>query len=561
MIEKKRLQWILFSVGIIAVLTLTAVTVFSLFTLRKNSIANQRQAKKLQVSDFVDQIKHRLDKPFHKFYEINTTNLQRSFKNSKRFPQKATTILTRVSQDSLYKNIYYDPAGSGACINHKPIYRFNPQAQKFEATMDYPSLACRGIFLALTRMQSIITTYRFNYNSFFDAERSRNIALIDQRKNQVIGYLSIPIDQQYFINDYLQPLLKTTFGKQSNSGLTVWLRDWTNGHVVASSNPDAKFHYRRGEFSQPFHNIFENWKLYVSINETSLAATTKHVFWISLIVLIVAFIFLIGALFFIFITTRREQELVQRQNDFLANVTHELKTPVSVMQAAGENLADGRVQDPSRLQSYGDHIYSESIRLGRMIDNLLNVAKADASEFQINPELISLNETVQSFLEEHRSYITKTRGFTLKTSISDDVPKIKADKKSLETILENLLSNVIKYSREQKFMGIYLLTKKSEVILKVEDHGIGLSEAEKNQIFKKFYRVENSMTAKTKGHGLGLSIVKNLVSLNGGTIQVKSKKGEGSIFIINFPIIQENLNETESISSESSKSSFTEKSI
>jgi signal transduction histidine kinase len=560
MLNRKRLRWILFAAGIAAVLALTAVTAFSLFALRKNSISNQKQSQKLQVSDFANQVRHRLGKPLHKLYEVNIADLQKSFGTSKSFTKKATQILMRLSKDSIYKDIFYDPAGSYACVKHKPIYRFNPHTQKFDATMDYPRLVCQGIYLALTRMESMITTYRFNHNDFFDSERSLDIALIDQHNNRVAGYLSIPIDQTYLINHYLQSQLVKNFGEQSSSGLTVWLRDWTNGRVIAGSKPDLKFNWHSIEFSRPFHNIFENWRLYVSVNKASLTAATKHVFWITLIILIAAFLLLTGALFFIFITTRREQELIQRQSDFLANVTHELKTPISVMQAAGENLADGRVQEQARLKSYGAHIHKEAVRLGKMIDNLLNVAKADARQFLVHPKPVALDEVVRAYLQENHSYLTETEGFTLKTSIPEHVPKIMADESSLTTILENLVSNVIKYSREQKFMGIYLSVEKSRLILQVEDHGIGLSKSEKARIFKKFYRVENSMTAETKGHGLGLSIVKNLVTLNGGIINVKSKKGEGTIFIISIPVIPKTSSEGEGAGSLSSKISFAKKS-
>src|SRR5699024_10468944 len=128
------------------------------------------------------------------------------------------------------------------------------------------------------------------------------------------------------------------------------------------------------------------------------------------------------------------QELIQRQTDFLANVTHELKTPVSVMQAAGENLADGRVKDQSRLKSYGTHIYNEAVRLKNMIDNLLNVAKADSHELSVQRKPISLADIVHTFLKENKEYITKTKGFALETSIQDNLSNVMADAKSITTI-------------------------------------------------------------------------------------------------------------------------------
>lgn len=147
MIKNKKLRWILFAVGIAAVLILTAVTVFSLFALRKNSITNQRQAKEIQVSDFADQVSRRLNKPIRKLNEVNMGVLQKSFRASTSFPKEATQILMRVSKDSLYKDIFYFPADLHACFEHKPIYQFNPHTQKFYTTKIIPGWLAGGCFL------------------------------------------------------------------------------------------------------------------------------------------------------------------------------------------------------------------------------------------------------------------------------------------------------------------------------------------------------------------------------------------------------------------------------
>jgi signal transduction histidine kinase len=208
------------------------------------------------------------------------------------------------------------------------------------------------------------------------------------------------------------------------------------------------------------------------------------------------------------------------------------------MQAAGENLADGRVDNKERLESYGAHIYSEAVRLRKMIDRLLDVAKADAGDSFIHPKPVAVNHKVQEFIEEQRSYI-KEHGFTLQASIPEHLPRVMVDEHSIETILSNLVSNAIKYSNESKFIGINLSKKGKDIILRVKDHGVGMSKNSIGHIFEKFYRAEDTLTAETKGYGLGLSIVKNLVELNGGSISVNSREGRGSTFTVTFPIIKE----------------------
>jgi signal transduction histidine kinase len=113
---------------------------------------------------------------------------------------------------------------------------------------------------------------------------------------------------------------------------------------------------------------------------------------------------------------------------------------------------------------------------------------------------------------------------------------IMVDPSNFDTILSNLVENAIKYSTEKKYLGLKLTTTSKKVLLKVKDKGVGISKKDQAYIFDKFYRVEDTMTAETKGHGLGLSIVKNLVELNGGTIKVDSKPTKGSVFTVSFPI-------------------------
>jgi len=214
-----------------------------------------------------------------------------------------------------------------------------------------------------------------------------------------------------------------------------------------------------------------------------------------------------------------------------------------VMQAAGENLADGRVDNQERLKSYGSHIYSEAVRLRKMIEKLLDVAKSDAGQSFIHPKPVNIGKLTKQFIEEHHSYI-KDKGFKLDYAIPEYLPNVMLDEHSLNTIISNLANNALKYSIHNKFLGIYLSHKGKDIILQVKDHGIGMSKKSINHIFEKFFRIEDTLTVQTKGYGLGLSIVKNLVDLNNGTINVTSREGEGSTFTVTFPAIVEPIEHT-----------------
>ena len=239
----------------------------------------------------------------------------------------------------------------------------------------------------------------------------------------------------------------------------------------------------------------------------------------------VAVFVLFGALIFIFINAQRERELAERQAGFLANITHELKTPLTVMQAAGENLSDGRVTESKRLKSYGDHIYNESVRLKRMIEKLLDAAKVDSGQLSTEQAPHFLQDLTAEFVEANRGYI-EDQGFTFTFTHDDNLPLVMVDADHIETALNNLVENAMKYSRDEKDISVKVEKKDGFVAISVSDNGTGIPKSSLRYIFDKFYRVEDTLTAKTKGHGLGLSIVKNMVELNGGTINVKSDYGK-----------------------------------
>lgn len=532
----RSLRWVLLAVGIIAVVGLTAMNVYSLYTLRNSSIESELKSKKIQVAEFADRIRHRFFQPFDGFSSVDMVNLEQTFAQTGQFPKDAADRLYEASKDSIFRNIYFIPVNSVACQNEQELLRFDPNTKQFTLSTDYLSMICDGLGIARTRMKALLPEYNFNNKVLFETHRTMFIALVNQTNTSVIGYLGMPINQQFMVDKYLQPALVETFGSESNSALDVWLRNWTSNTVIASSNSDNKFNIEIIEFVQQFPDFFDDWRMFASVNESSVIASSQPSLLSNLIVLGAAFIFLVGAMIFMFITAQRERALADRQSGFLANVTHELKTPLAVMQAAGENLADGRVDNQERLKSYGSHIYSEAVRLRKMIEKLLDVAKADAGESFIHPKQVNIKKHVNKFIDEHRAYI-EGKGFTLDISVPDDRPTVMLDIHSLNTILSNLSNNAIKYSNDDKVLGIYLSQKGKDAILQVKDRGVGISKNSIKHIFEKFYRVEDSLTAQTKGYGLGLSIVKNLVELNGGTINVSSQPGKGTIFTVTFPVI------------------------
>lgn len=542
------LRWILLAAGIVAILGLTGMNIYSMYALRESAIESERENRKLQVAEFADKVRHRFFKSFHELVSMDMEYIQNTLESEKRFPEEAVNILSAASKDSIFQGIYFLPDNSKACRdgNYAPILKFDPHSQSFIESRNYPEVICDGMGIARTRMKVLISDYHYNNKILFDTHRSMTIALVNLTDRSVIGYLTMPINQQYMIDRYLQPLLKEKFGPSTNSGIIVWLRDWTKDKMIAFSDPSAEYDRSNIQVTQRFPDFFDDWILSVALIKTPSTVWDASLIK-NMVVLVLTVLLLLGALVFMFITAQQERLLAERQAGFLANVTHELKTPLAVMQAAGENLADGRVKDKERLKSYGTHIFNESIRLRKMIEKLLDVARADAHSSLIEPKPVLLNELLEGYLADHRPYI-ENRGFTLETSIARQLPVTMIDTGSFETILGNLIENAIKYSGDKKYIHTSLSHQDKHVLLSIEDHGLGIPKKSINHIFEKFYRVEDALTAHTKGHGLGLSIVKYLVEQNGGSIQVESEEGVGTTFFVAFPTFMESGDQPEKTS-------------
>lgn len=532
------IRWILLTAGLVAILGLTGMNVYSLYALHENTVESDRENKKLQIDEFAEKIRYRFFKPFAGLGTSDMERLKKVHDRDGRFTHEVTRYIHRASADSIFEAIYFTGSDYTNCRENGAVLKYHRAQKRFLPAGDYGDIVCDGVGMARTQMKSLIEDYRFNNKVIFDTHRSMTVVLINPSDRSILGYITAIINQDFLVNSYLQPELIEKFGDTDRSGVNIWLRDWTKNRIVASSNPDIEYDRSEIQFKQSFPDFFDYWKLEVAFSETPAVAASNASLIRNLVVLGAAFLLLSGALLFMFISAQKERALAQRQAGFLANVTHELKTPLALMQAAGENLADGRVTDEARLKNYGTHIYNESLRLRKMIEKLLDVAKTDAGQSLIEPKPVYVNQLVQSYIDDHIGYI-KNQGFEVETSIEQDLPMVMVDIDSFETILGNLVDNALKYSRNEKYLYISLSQVKDRIVLKIKDRGIGITREALKQIFDKFYREEDAMTAETKGHGLGLSIVKNLVELNGGTIDVKSEKGEGSVFIVTFPILME----------------------
>lgn len=464
-------------------------------------------------------------------------SLRQKLDEGETVPTELHEAISRITTDPLFTDVYFQDARFDICQKPYTMIGFTSDTAAFAPVLEPDEIICDGLSMARTRMRVLAQEYKWNTRAIHDSHRTMTVVMFNPADREVVGYIIVRINEDYLVNEFLGPEIMSRFGSVDEAGAVIWLYDWTKTAVLASNGP-TDIVRERDDYIQRFQNMLEDWHLRISFKESPEILASRESFIRNLALLAGGVILLLGSLVLMYVTAQKERELGMRQASFLANVTHELKTPLAVMQAAGENLADGRVNTAERLKSYGRHIYEESIRLRRMIEKLLDVARNEAGQLILKKVKCRLDELTREYIREHDNYL-KSMGADIVLKVDDDIPPVKIDMNSFDTILGNLVENAIKYSPDEKYLGIRVFSNHKKVYVEVEDRGKGIPKEAQKLIFDKFYRVEDTLTARTKGHGLGLAIVKNLTEANGGHVSVRSQVGKGSIFTIEFPVMEE----------------------
>jgi len=244
---------------------------------------------------------------------------------------------------------------------------------------------------------------------------------------------------------------------------------------------------------------------------------------------------LLAGLGLVWSNVRRELRLSRLKSDFVANVSHELKTPLALIRLYAETLELRRVPSEERKGEYYRVIGKESRRLTQLINNILDFSRIEAGRREYRMAPSDIGAVVRDVVESYRFAIEKL-GFSLELSVGDELPPLELDPEAISQAVINLLNNSIKYSSEQKSIKVSVRRELDRVLLSVSDRGIGIPRSEHRRIFEKFYRVETSLVHTTKGSGLGLALVQHITEAHGGRVELASAPGEGSTFTLSLPV-------------------------
>ncbi len=247
---------------------------------------------------------------------------------------------------------------------------------------------------------------------------------------------------------------------------------------------------------------------------------------------------IIGIFVFTLQIILRQKKLSQIKNDFINNMTHELKTPISTISLASQMLKDNSlVHSPSTIDHISGVIFDESKRLSTQVEKVLQMAVFNEGKLKLKFTPIDLNQIVSQAASNFEIRVTNSGG-TLETSIQAYDPVINGDEVHITNVIFNLLDNAEKYSKESPKIEILTENKSGWLIVQIRDYGIGISKENLTQIFERFYRIPTGNVHNVKGFGLGLSYVKRIVEEHHGKIKVESTVGKGTKFRIYFPVIK-----------------------
>jgi signal transduction histidine kinase len=345
--------------------------------------------------------------------------------------------------------------------------------------------------------------------------------------------------KQTFFPGMLEEAVTQKITEQGGNQLAmmVYPVDMEMGHEIKPlATSSSGWGEGKPEVTRKFEDVFSRLALGVKYQGTSVEALGQTWIHRSFLILGCLSLMIIGGLVLTKHIVSKEMALARLKSDFVSNVSHELRTPLALIRLYAETLELGRITTQEKKDHYYCIIRKESERLTALINNILDFSRIEAGRKEYEFRDTDIAELVRNTLESYR-YQIEQQGFAFEESIDSNLPAVPVDREAIARALVNLVNNALKYSTEEKFLGVKLYRENSVVKLEVADHGIGIARRDQSKIFEKFFRAGDPLVHNTKGSGLGLSLVRHITQAHGGDIAVESTPGRGSKFILSLPLV------------------------
>jgi two-component system phosphate regulon sensor histidine kinase PhoR len=380
------------------------------------------------------------------------------------------------------------------------------------------------------------TPYQIVAHALFDSGPS----------HALLGFMAFTVNEQWLQTQYFDPLVEQVAKiGGGRGGLSITVSD-EQGRPITKAAPLAAD--ATGELQTRFPLLFidpalvksisnrpthvREWTVHVrSVPDQALLATLQGARRMFYLISIAA-----GASLLALVLTvradRASAALASMKSDFVAAVTHELKTPVASIRLVGDTLSNGRYNSPKTVQEYASLLSVEASRLGASIDNLLTYARYSSSPAASSMADVEPADLVEDALQGLRLVLTN-REFDVEVDVPSNLPQVCVDRPAMIQALDNIVDNAIKYSTTEKHVAVKARANGKTVTLTVRDKGPGIARKDLSRVFERFYRGGN---VTVSGSGLGLPIAKRIVESHGGSIEVRSAEGSGTEVDVTLPI-------------------------
>ncbi len=427
----------------------------------------------------------------------------------------------RFSDDDWGTLLFYDPASESMV---------SPAASDEARAV---TLACASFKLLHSKAIAVEST-RLSVEERDPRNRTVLAPIVD-RESRVVGVAGLILDSDHFTRRVLPMAVKSSIEKlfpRGGAEVVVSVRDG-NGTLCFSTDPSD---VRPADAERSFSFVFTDHRIGIRSRSMTPERLARVSFAFNLGLSLVAAALLIGGLALVLGNTAREMKLSRMKSDFVSNVSHELRTPLASIRVFGEFLRLGRAATPEKVREYGEYIEGESRRLTQLVNNILDFAKIESGAKTYRLETGDVAEVLSAALRtfEVRS---KHEGFEVETHWPEEpVPPARIDADALGQAFHNLLDNAVKYSGDSRWICVGLERRAAEIVVSVEDAGVGISAEEQRKIFDRFHRVGTGLVHDVRGSGLGLAIVRHVVEAHGGRVTVESEPGRGSRFSVHLPV-------------------------
>ncbi len=352
-------------------------------------------------------------------------------------------------------------------------------------------------------------------------------ALVKDEGKKYVG--ALVLDARNFIVDMLAPRIQSVVLED----IAIGLMDDKEQKLIYTNNKETEFSstdINEQIWQLPHYSIFLK-----PLGDSAHALIKKRSSNNLLLLVIVDFILILGGVL-IYKNIKKQLQLAKIKSDFVSNVSHEIRTPLSLISLYAESLSLNRVLREEKLKYSYQVIYRESLRLTKIVNNILNFSKMESGKRKFTFHSFDLNKTIRQIIVRYKDDVENNYvDFIINPQVN--IPQVIGDKEAIDEVLINLIDNAIKYSNDNKKVELSTGLLDKQVWFEVRDNGIGIPIKEQSLIFNQFYRVtKGDLAHQAKGSGLGLNIVKQIVDAHRGKIFVDSELGKGSSFKVYLPV-------------------------